>query len=79
MSQSEDSNGQTYYEVDNVRITCLKSTFAGTPGLRIQSYRKDPSVSKSLNRGAEVPLPDEASGLRFVATILQAARTVRTE
>lgn len=35
----QDGSGNTYFDVENIRITCVPETFDGNPGLRIQAYK----------------------------------------
>jgi len=72
MPKSTDKHGQLYWDVENIRITCLSPEFASTPSLRIQAYRKDPKVSQSLSRGVEIPIPTKGTGLEFITTVIDA-------
>jgi|WetSurMetagenome_2_1015567.scaffolds.fasta_scaffold19076_3 hypothetical protein len=57
MQGKVDSAGNTYFDVGNIRITAIPSTWdQGRPGLRVQAYK---GVGDALNPGAEIPVPDK--------------------
>ncbi len=64
----EDRNGSAYFEVGNLRITCLAKSWDGNPGIRIQSYRE----GGGLHRGAEIPIPDRKSAFELLEAVSQA-------
>jgi hypothetical protein len=69
MKPQTDSAGNTFYEVGNVRITCIKQTWDnGKPGLRIQTYK---GAGRALHQGAEIPIPDAATAYEFVKAIMK--------
>jgi hypothetical protein len=54
-------------DVSNLRVTFVPATdrkpeanWAGSDVIRIQAYRQDPAVSKSMFMGAEFPVGTEA-------------------
>lgn len=55
MQVEQDSSGNDYVEVANVRVTKVPETWSGDPGLRIQAKKS----AGGLHRGAEIPIPDE--------------------
>ena len=75
----------TFHEdVDNIRVTYVPASerpenadWAGCDIIRIQPYRQDPSVSKSLCMGAEFPVPDSAALCRLIETLCRVYRQGR--
>lgn len=64
---------EEHFDVSNVRITPVKKTWAGCPGLRIQAYRAD---GKRLYIGPEIPIPDTTAAFDLLKTIHQALEAV---
>jgi hypothetical protein len=58
--------GNVYFDVLNVRIICLRQTWAGTPGIRIQAYKGNGS---GLYQGAEIPLANQGAAYQFVKAL----------
>jgi hypothetical protein len=73
MEQKIDGSGNNYFDVENIRITCLNETWAGTPGLRIQAYKAD---DKGLFMGAEIPIPSKEAAFNFVKALFAALEVV---
>ena len=71
MEGKKDGNGQTYFDVGYVRITCKEETWQGCPGLNIRAYKE-----KGVHLGAEVPIRGQEDALDLLAVILEALRTV---
>ena len=65
----QDGRGNTYFDVENIRITCVPETFDGNPGLRIKAYK---GQSNSLFSGAEIPIPDKSTAFDLLKTISKA-------
>lgn len=76
MPTGQDGNGQPYWDVENIRITSIASTFAGTPGLRIQSFQKNPTVRERMYIGAEIPIPNKKVGLDLISSLISAVGEV---
>jgi hypothetical protein len=74
MNPKTDKTGNLYFDRGNVRITILKQTWAGCPGIRIQSYK---GKTRRLHRGAEVPLPDRASAGEVIQLVARAILELR--
>ena len=72
MIAGEDNAGQKCFDVGNIRITCVASTWSGEPGLRIQAYKHDPANSKALHRGAEIPVPDRDVAYELIMALCAA-------
>ena len=68
MESKTDAAGQTYFEVSNIRVTCVAKTWDGSRGLRIQSYKSN----RQLNPGAELPVPDKATAYDLISAIAAA-------
>jgi hypothetical protein len=60
-----DRAGQKYFEVGNIRITCIPTTWNGGPGLRIQVKRLG-----RLLRGPEIPIADKTNAYELVKAFL---------
>lgn len=56
INPNKDSKGNIYFDVHNIRITKLNSTWGGNPGIRIQAYQ---GKGKKLHRGAELPIQNK--------------------
>lgn len=69
MKHTVDSKGNTYYEVENIRVTCIGETWGGDSGIRIQAYKGE---GKKLHRGAELPISNEATAYKLIAAIVAA-------
>ncbi|RLC02338.1 MAG: hypothetical protein DRI57_30170 [Deltaproteobacteria bacterium] len=65
----QDGRGNTYFDVENIRITCVPETFDGNPGLRIQAYK---GQGNALFPGAEIPIPDKSTAFDLLKTISKA-------
>lgn len=71
-----DEDKQPYWDIEKVRITSVKLTFAGTPGLRIQSFQKNPTVRERMYIGVEIPISNKQVGLDFIASVIDAVQEV---
>lgn len=67
----EDSNGNFYEDVDNIRITLIEKelrnpdkNWAGTDTIRIQAYKGD--ETKALHLGAEIPIQNDGTFLKLI-------------
>jgi len=68
-----DGSGNTYYDVGNIRITCIPQTWDNNkPGLRIQAYK---GSGDALFQGAEIPIPDKATAYDFIKAVAEALET----
>lgn len=64
-----DSSGNKYFDTGNIRVTSLKQTWSGEPGIRIQAYK---GHGKSLHNGAEIPISTKESAFDVLRAILYA-------
>ena len=71
-----DRDKQPYWDIEKIRITSVKSTFAGTPGLRIQSFQKNPTLRERMYIGAEIPIPNKKVGLNLISSLINAVGEV---
>jgi len=69
MTPQIDGKGNGYFDVHNVRVTCIGKTWGGTSGIRIQSYT---GKGRKLHRGAELPVPDKATAYDIIAALVAA-------
>jgi hypothetical protein len=76
MKTQQDSRGQTYTEIENIRVTYIPAkgrekpkNWAGSDVIRVQA-KKD-STSNSLHPGAEVPVSSPEAFGELVAAICQ--------
>lgn len=69
MDKQTDSKGNPYFNVGNLRVTCIGETWGGSSGIRIQAYTGNGSA---LHRGAELPVPDKATAYDLIAAIVAA-------
>jgi hypothetical protein len=69
MIKQIDSKGNEYFDVENIRVTCVGKTWGGDSGIRIQAYK---GTGKSLHQGAELPVPDAATAYKLIAAIVAA-------
>ena len=78
MTPKIDSKGHQYFDVHNVRVTCIGETWGGSSGIRIQAYTGN---GNQLHRGAELPVPDKATAYDIIAAIVAALdlKTVERE
>ncbi len=65
MESDTDRKGNTYFEVNNLRITSIPETWNDDPGIRIQAYKPE----GGLHRGAEIPIPDKETGYDLLNAI----------
>ena len=65
---SKDGSNNSYFDVGNIRITSVKKTWDGKPGLRIQAYKPD----GRLFQGAEIPIKDKNTAFDLVNGICRA-------
>lgn len=72
MMPQTDAPGHTYFDVENIRITCIPQTWNGQPGLRIQAYKSD----GGLFPGAEIPVPNKEIGFDLLKAISKALETI---
>ncbi len=72
MSTGKDGAGNTYFEVGNVRITCVEKTFNGKPGLRIQAYQ----TNGRLNTGPELPIATKTTRFPLLRAIVEATELI---
>ena len=75
MKTKKDAKNNIYIEIENVRISYIKQenrkkskNWTNKDVIRIQALRSD-NGSKSLHRGAEFPLYDDNSILKFIEAI----------
>jgi len=75
-----DSKGNIYKEVNNLRISYIKSSnrkpnkdWPGSDVIRIQAYRD--GVSASLHMGAEIPISNSGSVLDLIETFVDLYKT----
>ncbi|KGE84807.1 MAG: hypothetical protein NXI01_10005 [Gammaproteobacteria bacterium] len=71
-----DGAGNKYVEFENIRFTIVKQNerdsskdWPESDVLRIQAYRN--SESKSLHRGAEIPIKSKEDLIKIVKSILE--------
>ncbi len=69
MDKMKDGKGNIYFDVGNIRITCIGSSWDGGPGIRVQAYK---GSGRSLHRGAELPVPDASTAYNLIAAIVSA-------
>lgn len=69
-----DSKGNSYVEVENIRITYVKQInrlgakdWPGTDVIRIQAYRG--GGTNQMHMGAEYPIYDSKDGYKLIAAI----------
>jgi hypothetical protein len=74
-----------YEEVGNLRITFVPADerkpgadWAGSDVIRVQAFRQDPAISKSLNMGPEFPCNTEAELENVIGAIRRAFENGRT-
>jgi len=70
MKAEQDGSGKTYFDVANIRVTCVEKTWSGQPGLRLQAYKEN----GQLNPGAEIPIPDKSVAFDLVSAIMEAVK-----
>ncbi len=76
MKPKQDSSGNVYFDVGNIRITATPSVWGGNQkGLRIQAYK---GQGKALHPGAELPVPDKETAFDLVNAIMQALQINET-
>jgi len=68
----EDQKGQKFIIFEGVKITAVKRTYSGDPGISIRAFHEDPSISKRTHMGPEIPIPDRETAMDFIAAILNA-------
>lgn len=88
MTIKNDHTGHQYTDVGNLRITYIPrqsrskaKEWAGSDVIRISAYKRDPSVSQALHRGAELPIADAKTFITLVSSlcaIYNVGQTVRT-
>lgn len=66
MRTDTDKSGNTFFEVGNVRITAVPSTWDGSPGIRVQAKK---GKGDSLHQGAELPIPDKETAYDFLRAL----------
>lgn len=71
-----DKENHVYAEVKNLRITYIPAkdrttskNWSGLDVIRVQSYRN--AISKSLHKGAEIPIESPAAFGQFIAAVCQ--------
>lgn len=76
MQIQKDSSRNPYLEVGNVRITYVPRNqrqsakdWAGSDVIRIQAYKEDPAVSKSLFPGAEFPIESHKQVVELLSAV----------
>lgn len=69
MIKKIDGKGNEYFDVENIRVTCVGKTWGGDSGIRIQAYK---GTGNSLHQGAELPVPDAATAYKLIAAIVSA-------
>ena len=71
MRAQTDSEGQAYFEVENLRITIKPQVWGGgPPGLSFRARKEN----GGLYQGPEVPIESEATALDLLEAIVQAVR-----
>jgi len=68
MEAQRDGSGKTYFDVGNIRITCIPETWSGEPGIRVQAYKAE----GGLFQGAELPVPTKEIGFDLLKAIHRA-------
>jgi len=72
MNPQIDSAGNTYFDVLNVRITCVPHTWdQGKSGIRIQAYR-GASKGDALHPGPEIPVENQGQAYEFANGLFHA-------
>lgn len=76
MTIKTDKTGHQYTDVGNLRITYIPrqsrnkaKDWAGSDVIRISAYKKDPTVSTALHRGAELPITDARTFIALVSSL----------
>ncbi len=76
MQIQNDGPGNPYVEVSNVRITYVPRNqrqsakdWAGSDVIRIQAYKDDPAMSKSLFSGAEFPVESHKQVVELISAV----------
>lgn len=75
MKTKIDGNGQTYFEVENIRITVKDQTWDDCPGLSIRAYQPN----GSLHWGAEIPIRNKETAFDFLMGIYKAFEALRLD
>ena len=77
-----DSKGNRYTEIKNIRLSYIKSTdrkpdkdWPGMDVIRIQAYRDE--NSKSLHRGAEIPIDKKEDIIDLIRELLEIHKELR--
>lgn len=72
----KDGSGNSYVEVNNLRITYVPRSqrqsakdWAGSDVIRVTAYRDDPSVSKALHRGSEFPVESHKQVVELISAV----------
>jgi hypothetical protein len=74
MKTKRDSAGNTFFDVGNIRVTALESTWdAGKRGLRISAYK---GKGQALFQGAEIPVPDKQTAYDLIRAITDALESI---
>jgi len=73
---NKDSRGNDFLEIDNLRITLVRSAnrnpnkdWPGQDVVRFQSKRN--STSNSLHQGAEIPIPNDAKIVEIISALVE--------
>ena len=64
----EDQSGNQSFEVANIRITAIPTTWDDCPGVRIQAYKAE----GGLHFGPEIPIHSKAEAYDVVRALLSA-------
>ena len=68
MGKKVDGKGNEYYDIRNIRITCIGETWDGeNSGIRIQAYT---GKGNQLHKGAELPIPDKETAYDLISAII---------
>ena len=72
MDPKYDNTGKQYFDVGNIRITCLKKVSwknENIPGLRIQAYKDENRATDGLFPGPEIPIKDKRAAVDLIKGI----------
>jgi hypothetical protein len=72
----KDGSGNSYVEISNLRITYVPRSqrqsakdWAGSDVIRVQAYKDDPALSKSLFQGAEFPVESHKQVVELISAV----------
>lgn len=76
MQPQKDKNGNIYFDIGTIHITCIKKTKNGEPGIRIEKNWIPLPQKEGDPISIEIPIPDKSAAFDLLKGIYKALEII---